>query len=127
LPTDDGGKLGQAFLESQSLTEVFECLFENAPDLIVILDKQGKVLAINHVLESLTGFRRKEILGKSFIEVLPRKILLDARKGFEMVMKGKSMRGEYKTRIAKRSSTLFEITAVPCKSGGKIVAVLLII
>ena len=36
------------------------------PDLVVIIDAKGRILAVNDAVEETTGFRRGELLGKNF-------------------------------------------------------------
>ena len=40
-------------------------LFDNAPDLIVVLNAEGNLLDLNEKFEKESGFSRKEIIGKS--------------------------------------------------------------
>lgn len=46
--------------------ERYRELFENANDIIFLLDLKGKVLAVNRAAEYLTGYTRSEILGQDF-------------------------------------------------------------
>jgi PAS domain S-box-containing protein len=45
--------------------ERFRELFENANDVIFLLDLKGRLMAINRAAESLTGYTRAEVLGKN--------------------------------------------------------------
>ncbi len=44
----------------------FRTIFENANDLMVYIDKNGKVDNINQKVEELLGYRPEEIIGKNF-------------------------------------------------------------
>ncbi len=46
--------------------ERYRELFENANDLIFLLDLHGKLLAVNRAAEYLTGYSRSEVLGQDF-------------------------------------------------------------
>lgn len=46
--------------------ERYRDLFENANDVIFLLDLKGKVLAVNRAAEYLTGYARSEVLGQDF-------------------------------------------------------------
>lgn len=48
--------------------ERFRELFENANDVIFLLDLKGRLMAINRTAESLTGYARAEVLGKNMDE-----------------------------------------------------------
>ncbi len=46
--------------------EKFRMIFENANDLIVYLDKQGRVIDVNDRIEDLFGYKREEVISKRF-------------------------------------------------------------
>jgi PAS domain S-box-containing protein len=46
----------------------FQTLFNLLPDPVVIVDGYGKFLAVNDKVEEMTGFKRRELLGKNFLE-----------------------------------------------------------
>jgi PAS domain S-box-containing protein len=50
--------------------ERYRELFENANDVIFLHDLKGKILAVNRAAESMTGYSRAEVLGKSFEELV---------------------------------------------------------
>ena len=50
--------------------ERYRELFENANDVIFLHDLKGKLMAINRAAESLTGYARAEVLGKSIEELI---------------------------------------------------------
>lgn len=45
----------------------FHALFNPVPDLVVIVDGKGKILAVNDAAEKMGGFKREELLGKNFL------------------------------------------------------------
>ncbi|MDH5663956.1 MAG: PAS domain-containing protein, partial [Candidatus Bathyarchaeota archaeon] len=47
----------------------FQTLFNRMPDPVVIVDKMGKILAVNDKTEEITGFKREELLGKNFLRI----------------------------------------------------------
>jgi len=55
---------------SRKSEERYRELFENANDVIFLHDLKGKILAVNRAAESMTGYSRAEVLGKSFDELV---------------------------------------------------------
>jgi len=56
--------------ELRASEERFRELFENANDVIFIHDLKGKLIAVNRAAEAMTGYRRSEVLGRSFEELV---------------------------------------------------------
>jgi PAS domain S-box-containing protein len=50
--------------------ERYRELFENANDVIFLLDLRGNVLAVNRAAEYLTGYARSEVLGQEFSKLI---------------------------------------------------------
>jgi PAS domain S-box-containing protein len=47
----------------------FRTIFENVNDMIIYMDKSGKILDINKKVEDVMGYRRDEVIGKSFAKI----------------------------------------------------------
>jgi PAS domain S-box-containing protein len=56
--------------ELRNSEERFRELFENANDVIFIHDLKGKIIALNRAAEAMTGYRRSEVLGRSFEDLV---------------------------------------------------------
>ena len=72
LQTEDGLLVSSAIrdiTERKKAEDKFRGLMESAPDAMVIVGRDGRIALINAQTESLFGYRRDELLGKS-IEVL---------------------------------------------------------
>ena len=54
----------------RSSEERFRELFENAHDVIFLYDLKGKLQEVNRATEYLTGYSRRELLGKGFDELI---------------------------------------------------------
>jgi PAS domain S-box-containing protein len=57
--------------ERQEAEEMFRGLLEAAPDAIVIVDKDGKIILVNSQTEKLFGYTRQEILGQKVEKLVP--------------------------------------------------------
>jgi PAS domain S-box-containing protein len=72
LDTEDGMLVSSAIrdiTERKRAEEKFRGLLESAPDAMVMVGKDGRIVLINAQTEQLFGYQRQELLGKS-IEVL---------------------------------------------------------
>jgi len=58
---------------------------ENLPDIIFKLDKSGKILYANRVITDILGFDQKEIVAKSFIDLV---VGVESRKRFQDYVSG---------------------------------------
>jgi rsbT co-antagonist protein RsbR len=50
---------------------MFEALFEAAPDAIVLVDRDGRIVRVNQQVETIFGYNREELLGKPVEILLP--------------------------------------------------------
>ncbi|MEM2102664.1 MAG: PAS domain S-box protein [Candidatus Bathyarchaeia archaeon] len=114
------GRLSKLF-QTESVTEIFEYLLENASDAIYVLDLKGKFVAVNRKAEELTGFKREDFVGKSFREIISPRDLPKAFKGFLSVARGKSIRLELGLKTAGGKVVPVEVTSTPLVVKGKIV------
>ncbi len=49
-----------------------EAILSSIGDGLVAVDKEGRILTVNNAFENLVGWKRKEVLGKKLVEVVPR-------------------------------------------------------
>lgn len=61
----------ETILTSRRVREPFRDLLESAPDAMVIVDEDGKIVLINAQTEALFGYSRDELLGKTVDLLVP--------------------------------------------------------
>jgi PAS domain S-box-containing protein len=80
-------KIEKAIKESE---EKFKMLFENAPDAYYINDLKGVFIDGNKKAEEITGYKKEELVGNSFIKLLDIKQMARAKSLLSENLKGHS-------------------------------------
>jgi PAS domain S-box-containing protein len=100
-------------------------LFEFAPDAYFVTDPKGKFVNCNRAAEKLTGYKKKELLGKSFLKlrlVSPDQIQ-KAVKGLAEVLMGKIRPPvEYTLKRKNGSRVETQLSTYPVKIRGRTLA-----
>ena len=86
--------------------ERYRELFENARDAIYVHDLEGKYMRVNRAAEALSGYKREEIVGHSFMEFVAPEHIAQVRKRFC-------------AKLAKRGETTYEIDVI-AKDGRRV-------
>ena len=83
-------KAEQALAESE---EKYKNLFENAPDVIVTIDLNGKITSVNKTITQ-HGFEENEIVGESIFKLVPIEYSQKMLTGLKNIATGKPAHGE---------------------------------
>lgn len=86
--------------------ERYRELFENARDAIYVHDLKGNYIRVNHAAETLSGYKREEIVGHNFVEFVAASDLRFGRKGFY-------------AKLAEQGETSFEVEVI-AKDGRRV-------
>ncbi|MCF7886178.1 MAG: PAS domain S-box protein, partial [Candidatus Marinimicrobia bacterium] len=93
--------------ELQRETTLFEILFNNSPESIVLTEKDGSVLRVNKEFENMFGFNRNEVRGENIDRLIaPEELLSEAQQITSQIVQNKKIHEEAKRR-RKDGSTLF--------------------
>ncbi len=105
------------------MAEFYFDLFENACDAIFNLDFNGNFTAVNKKTEEITGYGREELIGKSILHILPKKLHDRALDKIAEIESGKTL-GPFVIELkSKNDVKTVEITARPVKIEDKITAI----
>jgi PAS domain S-box-containing protein len=96
-------------------------LFENAREAILAFDPKGNITDANKLVEDY-GFKRKELIGKSFLDYTSEAHRTRAVEDFETLISGRPVRGEMDVVTPKGTITV-EYSDNPIFREGKVVGV----
>jgi PAS domain S-box-containing protein len=61
----------QDITERKQADQKFRGLLESAPDAMVVMDQQGRIVLVNAQMERLFGYRREDLLGQDVVILMP--------------------------------------------------------
>jgi len=104
--------------------EKYQVITQSSMDMIVILNKLGKIEFVNKSVERSLGYSAKELLGKSFTKYVPKKEIPSYLKQLKKVFLEKEVKN-YESQIIHKEghSVDVEINGRLIQQGGKTVAI----
>ncbi len=115
-------------IESEKQYRVF---FESANDILLFLDRHGKILDVNEKLKEVGGYEREELVGKNIrylASIMSKKSLAIIAKNFIKRMAGLSVPPYEVEMVTKSGEWLtIEINAVAIRREGKVIGDLVIL
>ena len=109
--------------ELERSEEPFRILFEYAPDGYYLCDLKGRFVDGNKVAEEMVGYRREELIGKSFLKLnlLPKSQIFKASRILARCAAGKATGPDKFTLRRKDGSTVpIEIRTYPVRIQGQV-------
>ena len=117
--------------DSRESEEKYKAVFKSARDGILLLDNKGKILDVSEKISKLSGYNKRQLIGKNikiFARVTSKKDFEKLFKNFEDRMSGRAT-PPYEIKLIKKNGQLadIEINAIALRKKGKIISDLAII
>lgn len=98
----------------------YSTLVEHANDGVAIV-QDGRLSFMNKRLEDMTGYSREELMGKSFVDMLPESEVELVKSRYEDRMRGKPVPDIYETKVLPKNGDVIpvELNATVISYGGR--------
>jgi two-component system, NtrC family, sensor kinase len=108
--------------------ERYRTIFESANDIIILMDRKGKIIDVNQKISNIGGYSRDRLLGQNFralTKVMPKKSLAIVAKNFRLRTMGVDV-PPYEVEMYRDDGELLnmEINGVSIKEGDKVIGTL---
>lgn len=101
--------------------EQFKRITETSSDAIYQFDKEGTIVFMNKAGARILGYKREEIKGMSFTNLVRKERLVEVTKLVEKVLSGKKVTGEFYVKHRKGHEFPIHFSMVPLRANGEIV------
>ncbi|GAB4354607.1 MAG: EAL domain-containing protein [Gammaproteobacteria bacterium] len=96
---------------------LYRYMVNSSPDIIYILDEKGRFVFLNNKVEELLGYKREELLGRHYSELIHPDDVMLAQYAFNERRTGDRATNNYELRVRRKDEAArpghFEITALP--------------
>ncbi|MCP5161646.1 MAG: EAL domain-containing protein [Hahellaceae bacterium] len=104
----------------QKSEELHRYIVNSSPDIVFMLDMEGRFTFLNSKIETLLGYRKNELIGKNYVQLIDDKDKSKARYFIKEKMQvensGVNMEVRLRCRDDQRLPRYFEITFFPIQS-----------
>ncbi|MCC9166271.1 PAS domain S-box protein [Pontibacter harenae] len=107
----------------QESEQRFRSLFEDNPDAVFIENKEGIVLDVNCAAESLVGLPKADIVNCPLVAFVPAEVGAVCLEQLQLAFEGQTVKFEMELRHEVEGEKVLDITKVPVKVNGAVVAV----
>ncbi|HDS08967.1 MAG TPA: PAS domain-containing sensor histidine kinase, partial [Firmicutes bacterium] len=94
----------------------FRDLFENSSDVIFQIDKSGKLETVNNAFEEVTGWKKKNWIGKSFLKLFPKDTWRDFLHKISDIISGKTISWETSIQVRDNVERFILISIWPTRN-----------
>lgn len=118
--------IGVAAAQRQKLVESearYRSLFENSPDLIISLDREGRVTELNPAGERIGGVSSEAVRGRTLLPFLSAADQARAHAILAGVFTGKALNAEFRVPLPDGSERIYDALGVPIVVDGEVVGV----
>ncbi|MEM2933556.1 MAG: PAS domain S-box protein [Methanocellales archaeon] len=113
--------------KTREAMEFLDQVIENAYDIIIVLDCEGKFKLINQAAEKITGYKREEWMGKPFAKIIAPEYLDITLDKFKKALNGREIKPFEIEILSKDSGRIaLEVNARGMRQDGKISSVVCI-
>lgn len=98
--------------------ERYRSLFNNHPDAVVAVDRQGQITACNPACETLFGYAEDELLGKLFLPFISADYRAQLESHFQQVMEGQAADIEVDVMNKYDQRITVNIVGIPIQENG---------
>jgi diguanylate cyclase (GGDEF)-like protein/PAS domain S-box-containing protein len=111
--------------ETESTSQLYRALVENAAELMVLLDMDGRIRLANRASEEVLGYKPEEIVGHHYSDFVGERQVKPAWQAFAQITAGRSRRwSELPVRHREGRTVYVDASARPVRnSAGRIEAV----
>ncbi len=109
--------------QNQLDPEVYMRFYENAEDMLFLLDLSGRFIDVNPKFAQMLGYRHEELIGKNSRNIIHPADLQSLKGFFKSVLNGQRLKGEFRFINRDGSMVWIEITEWPVYEGGNVIRI----
>ncbi len=115
---------GTEVTELRHAEERYRALFEPNPDAVYVIDAESRFHACNPATERISGYPRDELLGKSFLDLVPKEDHERVVEAFAAVLGGRSFSLPLRFYRPDGELRYIDVTAAPYAMDGEVMGVM---